>query len=101
MQTTRLLMKTVKVYFNGARQISLGSSLSMWAKIFRKTNISNSLIRTFLTPWYAYQELEILGFRKILHTYLMDDPILSYYNVQRFIMCINFYFYFTQQTLTC
>ena len=35
---------------------------------------------TFLTPWYAHvrvriRGLEMLVFRKILRTYLMDDPI--------------------------
>ena len=40
-------------------------------KIFRKTNISNPLIRTHTC---AIRGLEMLVFRKILRTYLMNDP---------------------------
>ena len=37
---------------------------------------------TFLTPWYApvrmcIRGLEMLVFRKVLRTYLMDDPFFS------------------------
>ena len=39
--------------------------------MFRKTNISHLLIRTHTC---AYQGLKMLVFRKILGTYLMDDP---------------------------
>ena len=49
--------------------------LSMYAKFFQKV--------TFLTPWYAHvrgriRELEMLVFRKILRTYLMDGPFLTF-----------------------
>ena len=48
-----------------------GSSIKYVRRIFRKTNIS--------TRWYAHlrvriRGLEMLVFRKILCTYLMDDP---------------------------
>ena len=39
--------------------------------MFRKTNISNPLIRVRI------RELGMLVFRKILRTYLMDDPFLN------------------------
>ena len=44
-----------------------GLSIKYVSKIFRKTNISNPLIRGF----------EMLVFRKILLTYLIDDPLES------------------------
>ena len=44
-------------------------SIKYVRKIFRKTNISNPLIRTVRNGG-----LEMLVFRKILRTYLMDDP---------------------------
>ena len=49
----------------------MGSSIKYVRKIFRKTHI--------LTSWYVHvrvriRGLEILVFRKILRTYLMDDP---------------------------
>ena len=44
-----------------------GPSIKYVHKIFRKTNISNPLIRI--------RGLKILVFRKILRTYLMDDPL--------------------------
>ena len=50
---------------------ALGPSIKYVCKIFRKTNISNLLIRTRTC---AYQGWEMLVFRKILRTYLMDDP---------------------------
>ena len=52
-----------------------GSSLNYVRKIFRKTN--------FLTPWYAHvrvriRGLEMLVFRKILRTYLLDSTPKKY-----------------------
>ena len=44
-------------------------SIKYVRKIFRKTNISNPLIRAVRNGG-----LEMLVFRKILRTYLMDDP---------------------------
>ena len=59
---------------------------------------------TFLTPWYAHVRARIRGsemlvFRKILRTYLMDEPIgiseliysaLHYRNIiDIFVICIN------------
>ena len=41
-------------------------------KIFRKTNISNPLIRARTV---RIRGLEMLVFRNILCTYLMDDPL--------------------------
>ena len=52
-------------------QLTSGSLIKQVRKIFRKTNIFNPLISTRTC---VYQELEILVFRKILRTYLMDDP---------------------------
>ena len=49
----------------------MGSSIKYIRKIFRKTTISNPLIRTRTV---RIRGLEILVFRKILRTYLMDDP---------------------------
>ena len=49
----------------------LGPSIKYVRKIFRKTNISNPLIRI--------RGLEMLVFRKILRTYLMDDPFYFQY----------------------
>ena len=46
-----------------------GSSIKYVCKIFRKTNISNPLyVRVRI------RGLEMLVFRKILRTYLMDGP---------------------------
>ena len=42
-----------------------GASIKYVRKIFQKANISNPLVR---------RGLEMLVFREILHTYLMDDP---------------------------
>ena len=49
-----------------------GQPLSTYATFFEKL--------TFLTPWYSHvrvriRGLEMLVFRKILRTYLVDDPI--------------------------
>ena len=58
------------------------------------TNAKFSEKLTFLTPWYAYvrvriKELEMLVFRKILRTYLMDGPfIISLYIFQITLPCI-------------
>ena len=52
-----------------------GSSIKYVRKIFRKTNISNPLIRT--------RTLEILVFRKILRTYLMDGPLWKEKQIKR------------------
>ena len=49
-----------------------GSSFKYVHKIFWKTNISDPLIRTRTC---AYQGGKNVCFRKILRTYLMDDPI--------------------------
>ena len=49
----------------------MGPSIKYVRKIFRKTNISNPQIRTRTC---AYQGLEMLVFRKILRTCLMDGP---------------------------
>ena len=49
----------------------MGPSIKYVRKIFRKTNISNPLIRTLTC---AYQGLEMLAFRKILRTCSMDGP---------------------------
>ena len=51
--------------------IHKGLSIKYVRKVFRKTNISNPLIRT---RTYAYQWVEMLVFRKILRAYLMDEP---------------------------
>ena len=51
--------------------INLGSSIKYKRKIFRKTNISNTLIRHVRV---RIRGLEMLVFREILRTYLMDDP---------------------------
>ena len=48
---------------------TLGSSIKYVRKIFRKTNISNSLIRTI-------RGLGMLVFQKILLTYLMNRPFI-------------------------
>ena len=48
-----------------------GLSIKYVRKIFRKTNISNPLIRT---RTLRISGLEMLLFPKILRTYLMDDP---------------------------
>ena len=54
-----------------------GSSIKYEPKIFRKTDISYPLIRTRMcasdTHTVRIGGLEILVFRKILRTYLMDD----------------------------
>ena len=47
-----------------------GPSIKYVRKIFRKTNISNPLIRTRTC---VCRGLEMLVSRKILRTYLMDD----------------------------
>ena len=52
-----------------------GHPLSAYSKFSEKL--------TFLTPWYAHvrlriRRLEMLVFRKILRTYLMDDPLTWY-----------------------
>ena len=49
-----------------------GSSIKYVRKIFRKTNISNPLIRTHVRV--CNRGLEMLVFREILRTYLMDGP---------------------------
>ena len=51
--------------------ISLGAIIKYVRKIFRKTNISNPLIHTCV----RIRGLEMLVFRKIFRTYLMDDPL--------------------------
>ena len=55
----------------GWRKLRRGHPLSTYAKFSEKL--------TFLTPWYAHvpvriRGLEMLVFREILRTYLMDDP---------------------------
>ena len=54
------------------RKFARGHPLSRYAKSSEKL--------TFLTPWYAHVRVRIKGlemsaFRKILRTYLMDDPL--------------------------
>ena len=54
------------------RKFAGGHPLSRYAKSSEKL--------TFLTPWYVHVRLRIRGlemsvFRKILRTYLMDDPL--------------------------
>ena len=54
------------------RKFARGHPLSRYAKSSEKL--------TFLTPWYAHVRVRIKGlemsvFRKILRTYLMDDPV--------------------------
>ena len=58
-------------YFLHQEEFHKGPSIKYVSKIFRKTNIFN--------PWYAHVRVRIRGlamlvFRKILRTYLMDDP---------------------------
>ena len=56
----------------------MGSSIKYVRKIFRKTNISNPLVRTRTCAYQGVtvriRGIEMLVFRKILRTYLMDDP---------------------------
>ena len=52
-------------------RVTTGHPLSTYAKFSEKL--------AFLTPWYAHARvrirgLEMLVFREILRTYLMDDP---------------------------
>ena len=59
-------------------RMTRGRPLSMYAKF------SEKLI--FLTPWYVHvcvriRGLEMLFFRKILRTYLMDDPLGAFQRV--------------------
>ena len=49
-----------------------GSSIKYVRRIFRKTNISNPPLRTV-----RIRGLEMLVFRKILRTYLMDNPLVK------------------------
>ena len=49
-----------------------GSSIKYVRRIFRKTNISNPQLRTV-----RIRGLEMLVFRKILRTYLMDNPLVK------------------------
>ena len=49
----------------------MGSSIKYVRNIFRKTNISNPLIRTRAC---AYQGVRNVSFSENLRTYLMDDP---------------------------
>ena len=51
-------------------QLYKGPSIKYVSKIFRKTNISSPLINTRTC---AFRGLEMLVFRKILRTYLLDD----------------------------
>ena len=52
----------------------LGSSIKYIRKIFRKTNISNPVIRR--RTCVRFSGLEMLVFRKILRTYLMGRPFI-------------------------
>ena len=54
--------------------IRQGPSIKYVRKMFRKTNISNPLIRTRTC---AYQGVRNVSFSKHLRTYLMDDPLLG------------------------
>ena len=61
-----------RVHWQQMGQSNRGHPLSTYAKFSQKL--------TFLTSWYAHvrvrmRVLEMLVFRKILHTYLMDGPI--------------------------
>ena len=49
----------------------MGPSIKYVRNVFRKPNISNPLIRTLRM---RMRGLQMLVFRKILRTYLMDDP---------------------------
>ena len=49
-----------------------GSSIKYVRRIFRKTNISNPPLRTV-----RIRGVEMLVFRKILRTYLMDNPLVK------------------------
>ena len=53
--------------------LRIGVKFKYARRIFRKTNISNPLIRTCTL---AYQGLEMLAFRKMLRTYLMGGPMV-------------------------
>ena len=50
------------------------TSIKHVREIFRKTNISNHLIRTRTCARVRIRGLEKLVFQKILRKYLMDDP---------------------------
>ena len=58
-----------------------GHPLNTYAKFSEKL--------TFLTPWYAHvsvrvRELEMLVFRKILRTHLLDNPYSFYHDLKDF-----------------
>ena len=56
--------------FSSRAFYSVRSSIKYGRKIFRKTNISNPLMRT---QTCVYQGLQMLVFRNILLTHLIDD----------------------------
>ena len=73
--------KTIKPFLS--EKATVQTNLSLMGKetsikhvreIFRKTNISNHLIRTRTCARVRIRGLEKLVFRKILRKYLMDDP---------------------------
>ena len=69
-----------KIYSN-ENLFHMGPSIKYVRKIFRKTNISNPLIRTRTC---AYQGVKMLVFRKILGTYFTDDPYVIIFHAVKF-----------------
>ena len=77
-----IFLKTCKTSnFSHLFVLPWGHPLSAYAKFSEKV--------IFLTPWYAHvrvriRGLEMLIFRKMLRTYLMDDPRVYFYMLMSF-----------------